>query len=80
MRLIKQYRIVKGLTLKQAAAKFKVKASTVQRWETGTCPPEPWRLKTLARVLEKDVNELARLAYPDVFTDPPAEKKSVASH
>lgn len=65
MRLLKRYRLSKGLTLTKLAGRLGVHVATVQAWEGGRNLPRPPMVPKLARVLEIDPMELTNVLAPE---------------
>lgn len=66
MKNIKRLRQRKGLTQEELGAKLHVTRQAVSNWETGKNQPDIEILKSLAEILEVDVNELLYAPKPDM--------------
>ena len=66
MKNIKRLRQRKGLTQEELGSKLHVTRQAVSNWETGKNQPDIEILKSLAEILEVDVNELLYAPKPDM--------------
>ena len=76
--LIRELRIVTGLTQEQFAAKLGVTYGTVNRWERGKMQPSPLALKQVDKVLRRigsDGQKLLELHVPSKSDQQPASTK-----
>lgn len=65
MSLLRRHRLAKGLTIKQVASRLRVRAATVQGWETGAWKPRPEMYPKLAAILGIEALEITRLVAPE---------------
>jgi transcriptional regulator with XRE-family HTH domain len=59
--LLKEQRRFVGMTLRGAAAKAEIGASTLSRWESGVCEPRNPELINLLRALNLDANGIQNI-------------------
>jgi transcriptional regulator with XRE-family HTH domain len=57
-RLIKKYRIAKGITVIQLAKKLKLSRATIYNYEIGIQMPNPKTLVKIAKILEVEPKDL----------------------